>query len=359
MMYIEKLKKLLLYAGLEKDEYERLLPDIFEENRVLLKVFSQLAFVMFLILLIMSLLYGSFTINNRPLYFVCTLEMLVVWLGSKYTLEKHPSYVMIFVYIFEIILFIFGIYVSILHAEKPAVSAIVFLLVSPLLFYDRPVRLSTMILAVVTIFCVLVVRVKEPSVAEGDVWNMISFGIVALAITVFIMSVKIRAIAQSKKIEYMSQTDLLTGVNNRNHYENRLQVYPKLFSTNLFCIFGDVNGLHEMNNKYGHHAGDIMLQEVASALREYFGQEHTYRIGGDEFVAFRVDGRLDELRSEMEQISRKLDSLGYCVSFGMAVFEKKENHDFDIYELIKEAEDNMYDAKREFYSQAANDRISR
>jgi diguanylate cyclase (GGDEF)-like protein len=245
-----------------------------------------------------------------------------------------------------------------LHADKPAVSAVAFLLVSPLLFYDRPVRLTAMIAAVVVVFCEIVVRVKTPDIAVNDAWNMITFGVVAVATTVFTMSIKIRALAQSRQITYLSQTDLLTGVKNRNHYENRLQEYPGMCISNLSCVYADANGLHEMNNKNGHAMGDRMLCEIADAMKQCFGREHTYRIGGDEFVAFRIDEEPERLSLEINRLSQALSKKGYHVSFGIASCEKSQGN-WNMCELVNEAEINMYAAKREFYRQSENDRRNR
>ncbi|MDO4539283.1 MAG: diguanylate cyclase, partial [Coriobacteriales bacterium] len=167
-----------------------------------------------------------------------------------------------------------------LHANNPAVSAVAFLLVSPLLFYDRPARLCAMNALVVALFCMLVAQLKNPDVAEIDIWNMITFGMVSLAITVSIMNVKMRALSQTRQIEFLSQTDLLTGAKNRNHYENQLPGYLGRCASSLACVYADVNGLHETNNEQGHQAGDAMLRETAEAMRRCFGDQHVYRIGG-------------------------------------------------------------------------------
>ena len=358
MTNLTKLQKLFLYAGVEKDEYRKLLPEIREENRLLLRVFSQIAAVMFFLLLIASILSHGFASANSTTYLACGIGMLLILLCSHFALPKNPALVMPLVYVFEILLYAFGIHVSMLHAEVPAVSAVAFLLVSPLLFYDRPIRMSALIAVVVAVFCVIVVRFKESEIAQKDVWNMITFGVVAIAATVFIMSVKLRTLAQSRQIEYLSQTDLLTGVKNRNHYENRLQEYPGLCTENLTCVYADVNGLHEMNNRNGHPAGDRMLREVAGTMQRCFGPEHTYRIGGDEFVAFRADAQPEELSAEIDRMRRGLDSKGYHVSFGIAVREKAQDG-LNMQELVNEAESRMFAAKRAFYRRTENDRRER
>ena len=350
--------KLFLYAGLEKEEYDALRPHIREENLVLLRLFSQLAGVMFFLLFIVSMLSSGFATVNSTTYLASGFVMVAILLCVRFFVPKRPELVMALVYVFEIVLYVFGIRISMLHADKPAVSAVAFLLVSPLLFYDRPVRLSALIMAVVAVFCGIVLRVKEPEVAATDVWNMITFGIVAVVTTMFIMTVKMRALRQSREIEYLSQTDLLTGVKNRNHYENRMQQYPQLCTSNLICVYGDVNGLHETNNREGHQAGDRMLREVAERMQETFGTEHTYRIGGDEFVAFQADGQLEDVCGEIDRINRELGKKGYHVSFGAAV-QNKTQEPMNVRDLVKEAENNMFSAKREFYRQPEHNRRNR
>ena len=358
MKYTYQTKKLFIHAGLEKEEYLKMIPIMREENMLLLRVFSQLAVVMFILLFAASFFSVGFASINTNTYLTFAIIMLAILLCSRFLLPKQPNMVMLFVYVFEIMLFVFGIHISMLHSEKPAVSAVAFLLVSPLLFYDRPIRLTFLIAIVVAVFCVMVVHVKSPDVIQSDVWNMITFGVVAVATTVFIMSIKMRALSQSRQIEYLSQTDLLTGAKNRNHYENQLMKYPQMCNNNLICVYADVNGLHEMNNTKGHQAGDKMLQEVAKVLQQRFGLEDTYRIGGDEFVCFSVDGKLENISSEIDQISQELAQKSYFVSFGFVSKEISQD-EFDMYEIVKEAESNMFEAKREYYREMDNDKMNR
>lgn len=355
---LQKCKKLFLYAGAEKDEYHALSAGICRENLVLLRVFSLLAGIMYFLLFFASILLNGFTAVNIPTYLICGFTMLAILLCARFFAPKHPALVTVLVYVFEIVLYVFSIRISMLHADKPAVSAVAFLLVSPLLFYDRPIRLTVLIAADIAAFCLIVHGVKEPDIVETDVWNMVTFGVVAIVTTVFIMSIKIRTLIQSRQIEYMSRTDLLTGLKNRNHYENRLPDYPKICKTNLICVFGDVNGLHEVNNLQGHLAGDTMLREAAAALQAYFGEENTFRIGGDEFVAVQPDMPPETVSAALERLGRELTEKGYDISFGMAVREKAQGP-FDMQELIKEAETAMFAAKREFYSQPGHNRRNR
>jgi len=355
---IRRLRQLFLYAGIDREDYIKVLPDIRRENQVLLKVFTQIAAVSFFLLFVASIVTQGFATINASTYLLNMAEMLVILFCTKFVLPKYPAIVMVFVYIFEILLYVFGMYVSMLHAEKPAVSAVAFLLVSPLLFYDRPVRLSAMIAAVVALFSGIAIRFKTPEVAENDIWNMVTFGLVALAITTFIMSVKIRSLTQSRQIKFLSETDLLTGVKNRNAYENQLEGYAEGYTERLTCVYADVNGLHEMNNKHGHDAGDRMLCAVADEMVALFTPEHTYRIGGDEFVGLVVDGETQDLPAQVDLMQQSLNAQGYHVSFGIATHDKTQG-EISVRDLVNEAEATMFAAKREFYLQAGNDRRSR
>ena len=352
MIYIRKLRSLFLFAGLEKEEYVSLIPVIREKNRELLRVFSLLGAVFFFLLSIASLLSGGFASANSITYLQCGIGMLIILFCSWFVLPKHTSLSACFVIVFELLLYAFGIRISLLHAEKAAVSAVAFLLVAPLLFYDQPARLSLLTAGVTAVFCLIVSRVKTPDVAEADIWNMITFAAVAIAATVFMMSLKLRSLLQSRQIEHMSQTDLLTGVKNRNFYENRLNQYPEMCASSLTCIYADVNGLHEMNYREGHSSGDRMLCEVASALMEHFGSEHVYRVGGDEFTVIIkkpesdtvVAGLIPQMNEEINAYNNNNPSEPIAIALGYE--SSSEETGFDFNDILRLADVKMYENKR-------------
>ncbi len=152
-------------------------------------------------------------------------------------------------------------------------------------------------------------------------------------------------------IKNMGAMDYLTGVKNRNSYEAELSQYTALTCKNLWCMFLDVNGLHEVNNTKGHKAGDIMLRAVADAIKRVFGEAHTYRMGGDEFVAFATDSTQKELLKKKKAILAELASKGYAASAGFEGTEKTEAGIFDVEGLVAAAETIMYREKKEYYTQ--------
>lgn len=155
-----------------------------------------------------------------------------------------------------------------------------------------------------------------------------------------------------KIIKEMGENDLLTGLLNRNSYQKRIQEYPKQYKKSLACIYADANGLHELNNSQGHEAGDKMLQCVAGLLQKNFGIADTYRIGGDEFVAFDMDSPKKEILDKIKEIDKELERHGYHISVGVQWEQQITSMD----DLVREAEQQMYGAKRSYYEQMGRDR---
>ena len=189
-----------------------------------------------------------------------------------------------------------------------------------------------------------------------DLWNGASFGAIAIMVETLQQRNKYRILSQSRRIKHLSETDLLTGVKNRNHFESRQTFYSASCRTNLVCLYTDVNGLHELNNAKGHKAGDAMLQAVARELVDCFSPEHTYRIGGDEFVCFRADAPEYPIRGSVERIQARLAAQGYHISAGIASQVKSA---LDMNVLTSAAENAMYQNKRAFYAQEGRDRRRR
>lgn len=73
-----------------------------------------------------------------------------------------------------------------------------------------------------------------------------------------------------RKVRKLSNEDQTTGLQNRNAYDKFLTDIQSRSFDSLSCVFVDVNGLHEVNNKYGHKVGDKMLLIVANALQQEF-----------------------------------------------------------------------------------------
>ncbi len=150
-------------------------------------------------------------------------------------------------------------------------------------------------------------------------------------------------------IRNMGAMDYLTNTKNRNSFESEVGAYAALDCRELWCVYVDANGLHEVNNSLGHKAGDIMLCAVADAVKKAFGAENCYRTGGDEFVAFAADLDREGIFRAKRLMNMELAVKGFNVSIGFAGGDKRENGLFPVEKLLAEAEELMYREKRSFY----------
>lgn len=343
---MDKLKNFILYAGTTKEEYRALRPDIMAGNRVNLLRYSLIGIFIFAALIVSSFLYGGFTTVNMTSYVEAFVVMLIIFAGTRWIAPKYPGMIPVLMGVFIVAVYAFSIRISLLHAEKPAVTVIVFLLVVPILFSMNTVVSTLITVAVTVLFCVLAWKLKAPDVVDSDLWNTISYGMLAIVTNLFLEETNIRALRHTKKVAYLSETDLLTETKNRNCYESNLSFYERCAKRAITCIFADVNGLHELNNTKGHAAGDEMLKTVAKELVKCFGEADTYRIGGDEFVVFCVDLPIETIREKLEIVGRSVREKDYQVSFGV---ETMSHENCNIQELIRNAEENMYIEKEEYY----------
>ena len=246
-------------------------------------------------------------------------------------------------------LYVLGIYLGTVQSpDQRATAFFAFLLYVPMLFMMRPILHIANVLLFDGIFLVCVTRFKDWRVIPMDVCNALVFGAISCIVSTFVMSMMYGNFITSSKLTTVAESDLNTRLHNRNAYENRLRDYPLRCSNSLTCVYIDVNGLHELNNTYGHEEGDKMLRTVACILREIFGEEDSYRIGGDEFVAFALDSTGTELNENIERFVRQVEEAGYSVAVGTA---SHSAGGIDIDALVKKAEQRMYLDKSRHYEQ--------
>lgn len=143
----------------------------------------------------------------------------------------------------------------------------------------------------------------------------------------------------------MGEIDVLTGLLNRNRFERDISFYQQLQGRSLACIYLDANGLHELNNEKGHAAGDEMLKNIAGEIKREFGEESTYRIGGDEFLIFVTGKTREEVLEMAAKVQQAAREKGYDVSVGVQWTEKVAS----VSRLMKEAEWQMYADKERYY----------
>lgn len=95
--------------------------------------------------------------------------------------------------------------------------------------------------------------------------------------------------AWARQMHRLAHHDALTGLPNRLVFEEQLDralERARRAGTRIALVFIDLNGFKAINDRFGHAAGDQVLQHMARRLREALrGSDSVARLGGDEFVA--------------------------------------------------------------------------
>lgn len=110
----------------------------------------------------------------------------------------------------------------------------------------------------------------------------------------------------SERLRHMATTDELTGLHNRRFFLNRWELEcdrAKRYQRPLACLMIDVNNFKHVNDRLGHHAGDLVLQHVASELKTMLRQSDLLaRFGGDEFIVALPETTPEQAESVAEKL---------------------------------------------------------
>ena len=178
-------------------------------------------------------------------------------------------------------------------------------------------------------------------VHHAMLWFLAVLMILLLIYLIWMLKTNRSSIVNAKK---QANTDVLTGLMNRNQYEAYCQKIQHQ-TDGLTCIYIDANGLHEINNTKGHLAGDQMLRYIADTLKVQFGENDVYRIGGDEFVVFQTKRTEQEIKSALHHVHEGIERNAYHVSAGYCT----GTPGMLLKEIIKSAEVRMYAEKQKYY----------
>jgi diguanylate cyclase (GGDEF)-like protein/PAS domain S-box-containing protein len=163
-------------------------------------------------------------------------------------------------------------------------------------------------------------------------------------------------------IRDLSLTDELTGLRNRRGFmllaEQQLKLALKKASftgqneTSLHLLFADIDELKQINDSYGHDAGDAIIIKAAEVLKTTFRDSDIIaRLGGDEFGALIIEaGDENEtkitLRLEANiAIANSQSDKPYKLSMSVGLVHITANSSVSIEDFMKQADVLMYDHK--------------
>ncbi|MDX5364120.1 MAG: diguanylate cyclase [Pseudazoarcus pumilus] len=160
----------------------------------------------------------------------------------------------------------------------------------------------------------------------------------------------------NRRLQDMALTDPLTGFRNRRYAMDRLEQERAVADRSgrpLSCLAVDVDYLKEINDRFGHDAGDAALTHVAHTLRKALRVHDVIcRIGGDEFLVICPGADLDAVLAGAERARRgvreaPLDFAGVITPLSVSIGAAEMRPDVpDSAALIKLADQGAYVSKQ-------------
>ena len=170
------------------------------------------------------------------------------------------------------------------------------------------------------------------------------------------VNVQIRLARTLRYLRDISLTDDLTGAYNRRHAMYTLREWfarGKRYGTNFSLIYFDLNGLKQINDSYGHQAGDLLLRAVVNACKKLLRESDLlFRMGGDEFMVLCPDTdkpgalicaeRMQKAVGDITIVDQKV-SFAYGIAYSGEVYK-------DMDEMLHSADASMYECKKKMHA---------
>ncbi|MCD1259329.1 diguanylate cyclase [Paenibacillus athensensis] len=162
---------------------------------------------------------------------------------------------------------------------------------------------------------------------------------------------------RAKNFEQLAFRDALTGVFNRRYFDLQIGIElqrAERFTSPMSLVFIDIDRFKSINDNYGHHVGDLVLQGLAHVLQTNFrSTDLLARFGGEEFVIAlpnttaeqaqtMVQAVLDKVRS---QPVAKHEGQSFFVTFSAGIAPWKSG--MAVSEWTRDADEAMYQAKQQ------------
>lgn len=170
-----------------------------------------------------------------------------------------------------------------------------------------------------------------------------SAGLLLSTLTLF-LAIMLRNRDIFRSLESIGTTDQLTGVGNRRGFAEYRQTLPDGIS--LAFIFGDLNGLKQINDTQGHEVGDQLIRQAAQIMKNLTGDIAVFRMGGDEFIIVAKDADEAQAQRLVNDLRARYRSSGISMALGYIVCQTPIAN---IDDVLSQVDKKMYADKERIY----------
>ncbi|MGM0442398.1 MAG: diguanylate cyclase [Elusimicrobiota bacterium] len=167
---------------------------------------------------------------------------------------------------------------------------------------------------------------------------------------------RINSVLQRKNhYDEMTMTDPLTGLHNRRFFKQQFSIFfnmAKRYDLKFSLVIFDVDDFKNINDTYGHSAGDFILKKIAETAKNTLRESDIIlRYGGDEFIAIFPRTKEAMAKKTTEKIIRKISKMDgnykgknipVKLSYGLSAYSEEIQ---DKEELFNRADSALYESK--------------
>jgi diguanylate cyclase (GGDEF)-like protein len=192
-------------------------------------------------------------------------------------------------------------------------------------------------------------HLPETTLAFVSLWNLV-VRLTTLALVAWLVG-ELRT--QLALAERSARTDHLTGLATRGWFLEHLArevERAQRYAHPLTIAYIDIDDFKPVNDKFGHRAGDLLLQRIARTLQEQVRDfDLAGRLGGDEFMLLLLETGTDHARATIERLAEALRGAtrdeGHPVTFSIGVLTYQHPPN-DPSAAMVQADELMYEVKR-------------
>lgn len=178
--------------------------------------------------------------------------------------------------------------------------------------------------------------------------------IVLLVILIWLFALMIRRVEIERTVmQRQAETDQLTGIYNRRHFESSLDQEierARRYGSPLSLLMIDVDNFKQLNDRHGHLVGDRLLYQLTRECESCLRASDVFcRYGGDEFVIIAPETPAPAAMALARRMRQKIGAMGLdsslgtlAISIGIAVWEESFKTKDDI---VAAADSALYQAK--------------
>lgn len=218
----------------------------------------------------------------------------------------------------------------------------------------RGQRIAQLYLLAISVFGILGGLTITADRVTANTWSIEQLGLISVTIEAVLLSLlvayqinrlhkeKEQMLTELETTRSLAMTDRLTGIPNRHALENQMLHFPE----HGCLMFLDIDNLKQVNDQYGHEAGDQLLKSFSHILANKLDTHgKLYRLGGDEFAVVCHEDDVEWCQHQLEYTHLQMQTQG-IVGAGTSVGIVFAHEAKDSETLMRIADNRMYADKR-------------